>query len=232
MSKKITYINQDKNISNDYNIIIEDENGNKTLAKHDEKLDQLLKQEVLVENIKDEKQKILNKSNNIKDIISDRKKDIIESILIPTIFILFFKITFDLLTGDALFDIPIFGTEVVYSTFVATITTIVTVPEGIISAIYNKYRLNKAKDKQKRLEAQYEYLNEIEEKETTKLEEYNKNVNLEKNSIQLKTETITPKEELQKLKEELIYYYTLGYHTENNNSNIKENNEEFVKTKK
>ena len=198
MSKKITYINQDKNISNDYNIIIEDENGNKTLTKHDEKLDQLLKQEVLVENIKDEKQKILNKSNNIKDIISDKKTDIIGSILIPTISIPLFKIAFNLLTGDAPFYLPKFDTEVMYSTFVAYCTAIVAVPAGIISAIYNKYRLNKAKDKQKRLEAQYEYLNEIEEKETTKLEEYNKNVNLEKNSIQLKTETITPKEELQK----------------------------------
>ena len=226
MSKKITYINQN---NDNYNVIIEDENGNKILTEHNKELEQLLKQEVLVDSIKDEKQKIDNKNNKTKRIIKDKKIDIIDSILGPIFFITFSKIAFDLLTGDALFDIPIFGTEVVYSTFVASCTAAISIPVGIISVICNKYKLNKAKNKQKRLEAQYEYLNEIEEKETTKLEEYNKKINLEKNSIQLKTETITPKEELQKLKEELIYYYTVGYHTENNNNNIKENNNQYVK---
>lgn len=233
MSKKITYINQDNHINTDYNIIIEDDNGNKTLAKLDIELEKLLNQEELVKNIKAEKQKVYNETKANEDIIKYRKIDIFGSFISPISPIIFSKIILDLLFGNMTFYLPRFDTEVVYSTFITSCTAVVAISAGIVSIIYNKYKLDKAKDKQNSLEAQCKYLNEVEEKETAKLEKIRQNANFEKNSIQLKTETISPKEELQKLKDELTFYYNQGYYTENsntNNTNIEENNKQFVKT--
>ena len=117
--------------------------------------------------------------------------------------------------------------SIAYTKVTATVIAFI----NVLVTYDGKKQIKKNKNILKSLAAQNNYLNDQYNTENKKLEDLKINVN-NKNNTKLKSKIISPKDELEKIKEEAKFYYERGYYTENKKSeNTKEKNKQLLKRK-
>lgn len=227
MNHNLTFINDEKN-----KVIIERENGERYLTEYNKDIDNLLSREILIEEINSKLNDNYTKTTTNKAIINIDKKNIIRFTILPIASTALLGITSHYLTPNLLVN-TIFGpiSESILNTlFIGTAMTMLCAP--VVIHLHNN--IKRKKSEIKNMDAECEYLLEKKEEENNKLEELKQSVNLEKNSKKLETKTISAKEELQNLRNELISCINQQYTVEEsqNSNSIDENNKQMTKKMK
>lgn len=224
MTKKITYLNPNIKNYTEYNIIVEDDNNQSFLTKYDDNLEKLLNQEILIEKINNEKKRINTEIEKNEKNIWNKMVYLVYTITYLQ-FPILTKILLNIFTGtDNIIYISRLSTEFSYSTFVAGLIATITTPTGLIALILINNKRKKEINKHNNLELQYKNINETLERETTKEKELKQKVNLEKNSIKLKTKNINANEETNKITNDLQSIYQV-----NDDNNEKTSNKCLIK---
>ena len=234
MNIKLTFINQneDKQNNKEYNVIIEKDNGDKIFTKYTDDLEKLLNQKILVENIKSKQNNIYKKITETNIALKDDKRIIKNCIIYPLLYALCFKFGTMLLFNDIIVN-SILNIPIMFSTAVTIVLGGTVISVGTLLAIGGYFFEYKKHQKElNSLNAQKDYLYDLEQKETEKLEDLEQKITLEKNCVKLETKTIDAKEELEKLKEELIFYYNQRYYLNDKKNEISEaENKQLLKRK-
>lgn len=234
MSVKLTFINQneDKQNNKEYNVIIEKDNGDKIFTKYTDDLEKLLNQKILIENIKSKQNNIYKKITETNIALKDDKRIIKNCIIYPTLYAICLKIGTMLLFNDRIVN-SILNIPMKFSTAVTIVLGGTVISVGTLLAIGGYFFEYKKHQKELNgLNTQYEHLYDLEQKEIEKLKDLEQKITLEKNSVKLETRTVDAKEELEKLKEELIFYYNQGYYSDNKDNEIsKSENKQLLKRK-
>ena len=234
MNVKLTFINKDIENYSENNVIIEKDNGERILTKYNEELEELLSQEIIVDNLKNEKIDIYKKTEQTELKVKKYSKFSKDYIKLMTLF----NIGLGILCSSILNNLGLnhikytsLG-QIKESTLLATFIVSITSFYTLITFIDVCRNLKSHKNELKKLNAKDDYLYDKYNEENKKLEKLKTNINNNEKNIQLDCKTIDPKDELEKIKEELNFYYNQGYYSNDKNNEIsKSENKQLIKQK-